>query len=130
MMAAQIAGARDLLNFYGTFYGLAVLGLTAGALKNKKPQLLIPLVPMTIAFAYQYDMAYYGKSERIVREAERILAEERHLLAMPGGAITLASIDAVLESREKERMLREELAKLTPNTTAAGDTAKKGSTLK
>lgn len=53
MMAAQVAGTRDLVRFFGTFFCLATAGLIAGAVKTKNPKLLAPLLPMSFVLAYQ-----------------------------------------------------------------------------
>ncbi len=119
MMAAQIASARDLLNFYLIFYGIAGTGLLVGAAKKGHPAFLAPLVPLTIALAYQYDMAYYTKMDRIVAEAEHILAHERHLLAMPGGPVTVQAVDAVIEARAAARAMATAKGGATTTTATA-----------
>uniref|UniRef100_A0AAZ3P0A9 Plasminogen receptor (KT) n=1 Tax=Oncorhynchus tshawytscha TaxID=74940 RepID=A0AAZ3P0A9_ONCTS len=57
-MAMQIAWSREFLKYYGTFFSLAALGLTIGAIKKKKPVLFAPVVPLSFVLAYQMDMAY------------------------------------------------------------------------
>ena len=98
-MAAQIAGTRDLVNFMGAFGVVAATGLSRAAARTGNPAFLGPLLPFSFVFAYQLDVAYGGKSERIARNAEAVLATERHLLAMPGGALTLTQLDAALAAR-------------------------------
>lgn len=57
----QVAMARDMLYFSGTAIGLMATGLLAGLAKTKDKRLLVPLIPLTAALAYQVDMAYYNK---------------------------------------------------------------------
>ncbi|XP_071119202.1 plasminogen receptor (KT)-like isoform X2 [Haliotis cracherodii] len=65
MMAMQIARARDIFVWFGSFYTLASLGMIAGFSKQRKPTVLIPALPLTFLLAYQYDMAYGNKMERM-----------------------------------------------------------------
>ncbi|KAJ8251984.1 hypothetical protein COCON_G00212960, partial [Conger conger] len=64
-MAMQIAWSREFLNYYGAFFGLATLGLTAGALKRRRPGLFIPVVPLSFILAYQIDLAYGTLMQRV-----------------------------------------------------------------
>ncbi|XP_042250216.1 plasminogen receptor (KT) isoform X3 [Thunnus maccoyii] len=57
-MAMQIAWSREFLKYFGTFFTMATVGLTVGAIKRKKPVLLAPIVPLGFIFAYQMDSAY------------------------------------------------------------------------
>ena len=99
MVATQIAIARDMFRFYGSFYAVALVGLGAASLLRRNPAIAIPLVPLGFACAYQYDMAYGGKMDRIVVEADAILRSEAHLLAMPGGPLTVAGLDSAAAAR-------------------------------
>jgi uncharacterized iron-regulated protein len=99
VVATQLAFARDQFMFYGTFWALAVVGLPIIALKRKSVGFVMPLVPLTFVAAYQADMAYGGKMERVIAEADRILANEAELLALPGGPLTLDELDASARRR-------------------------------
>ncbi|MBW05132.1 Plasminogen receptor (KT), partial [Eschrichtius robustus] len=57
-MAMQIAWSREFLKYFGTFFGIAAVSLTAGAIKKKKPAFLFPIVPLGFVLTYQYDMGY------------------------------------------------------------------------
>ncbi|KAG9335828.1 hypothetical protein JZ751_003660 [Albula glossodonta] len=92
-MAMQIAWSREFLKYYGTFFGLATLGLTAGALRRKRPGLFAPVVPLSFILAYQLDLAYGTLMQRIKGEAEEIMAVERDLLELPNGTPTFESIE-------------------------------------
>ena len=98
-MAAQVAGSRDLVNFMGAFGVVAAAGLSRAAARTGNPAFLGPLVPFSFVLAYQADFAYGDKVGRITRHAEDVLSKERHLLTLPGGALTLAQLDATLAAR-------------------------------
>ncbi|NXS56018.1 PLRKT protein, partial [Brachypteracias leptosomus] len=59
------AWTREFLKYLGMFFGLAAVGLTAGAIKKKQPGILLPIVPLIFVFAYQYDMGYGTLLQRI-----------------------------------------------------------------
>ncbi|NWI18738.1 PLRKT protein, partial [Crypturellus soui] len=63
--AMQIAWTREFLKYFGAFFGLATVGLTAGAIKKKNPAVLLPVVPLSFIFAYQYDMGYGTMLQRM-----------------------------------------------------------------
>lgn len=105
-MAMQIAGARDLFMWFGSFYAVALVGMIGGAVKTGKRGPLVPLLPLTFILGYQYDMAYYTKIERMRAEADRIMDEETGLLALPHGVPTMQSIEqARLKQKDSERLL-------------------------
>ncbi|KAJ8402942.1 hypothetical protein AAFF_G00362560 [Aldrovandia affinis] len=92
-MAMQIAWSREFLNYYGAFFSLATLGITAGALRRKRPGLFVPLVPLSFILAYQIDLAYGSLMHRIKGEAEDIMVAEHDRLALPHGTPTFESIE-------------------------------------
>ncbi|XP_032722392.1 prorelaxin isoform X2 [Lontra canadensis] len=57
-MALQIAWSREFLKYFGTFFGIAAISLTAGAIRRKKPAFLFPIIPLGFVFTYQYDLGY------------------------------------------------------------------------
>ncbi|KAE8632953.1 hypothetical protein XENTR_v10001725 [Xenopus tropicalis] len=101
-MAMQIAWSREFLKYYGSFFSLAVIGLTVGAVKNKKPALFTPVIPLTFVFAYQFDMGYGTLVTRMKGEAENILEKEHILLEMPQGLPTFEGIE---KTRKAHRSL-------------------------
>ncbi|XP_008288355.1 plasminogen receptor (KT) [Stegastes partitus] len=98
-MAMQIAWSREFLKYYGTFFTVAAVGLTAGAIKRKKPALLAPIVPLSFVVVYQMDSAYGTLIYRMRGEAENILASERDRLDMPEGIPTFDSIEKARRAR-------------------------------
>ncbi|XP_009473295.1 PREDICTED: plasminogen receptor (KT) [Nipponia nippon] len=99
--AMQIAWTREFLKYFGTFFGLAAVGLTAGAIKKKNPGVLLPIVPLSFIFAYQYDMGYGTLLQRIKGEAENILDTESTLLELPKGPLTYEDLEKIRRSQSK-----------------------------
>ncbi|XP_046405237.1 plasminogen receptor (KT) [Ischnura elegans] len=105
LMSMQIARARELLYWLGSFYVLAALGMVAGYRRGRKPGVLAPLLPLTFIVGYQADMAYGNKLHRIRGEAENIIQFETDLLELPCGLPTASSIDqARLKEEEKKKL--------------------------
>ncbi|XP_077331165.1 plasminogen receptor (KT) [Lithobates pipiens] len=100
-MAMQIAWSREFLKYYGTFLGLAALGLTTGAIKRKKPALFVPLIPLGLVGAYQYDMAYGTLIQRMKGSAENIIENESNLLELPQGLPTFELIEKARKAQRK-----------------------------
>lgn len=96
--AMQIAWSREFLKYFGTFFGLATLGLTAGALRRKRPGMFVPLVPLSFILVYQIDMAYGTLMRRMKAEAEDIMVSEHDRLELPHGAPTFESIEKARRS--------------------------------
>uniref|UniRef100_A0A8D0FPF1 Plasminogen receptor with a C-terminal lysine n=1 Tax=Strix occidentalis caurina TaxID=311401 RepID=A0A8D0FPF1_STROC len=99
--AMQIAWTREFLKYFGTFFGLAAVGLTAGAIKKKNPGVLLPIVPLSFIFAYQYDMGYGTLLQRIKGEAENILDTHSMLLELPKGPLTYEDLEKIRKSQSK-----------------------------
>lgn len=104
-MAMQIAWSREFLKYFGTFFTLASLGLTAGAIKRQKPVMVAPLIPLSFVLAYQMDCGYGTLLQRMRGEAESIMDSERQRLEMPHGMPTFESV-------EKERRAQSSLGSL------------------
>lgn len=92
-MAMQIAWSREFLKYFGTFFSVASLGLTVGAIKRRKPGLIAPVIPLGFIFAYQLDMAYGTLIYRMREEAESVMASESNRLDLPLGTPTFESIE-------------------------------------
>lgn len=100
-MAMQIAWSREFIKYYGTFFSLAAIGLTAGAVKSKKPALFMPIIPLGFVFAYQWDMGYGTLINRMKGEAEHIIEKENNLLALPNDLPTFESIEKARKAQRK-----------------------------
>ncbi|XP_047228315.1 plasminogen receptor (KT) [Girardinichthys multiradiatus] len=92
-MAMQIAWSREFLKYFGSFFAVATLGLTAGAIKSRKVGMMAPIVPLSIILAYQMDNAYGTLIYRMRGEAENIMASEHDRLDLPLGMPTFESIE-------------------------------------
>ncbi|XP_029940313.1 plasminogen receptor (KT) [Salarias fasciatus] len=92
-MAMQIAWSREFLKYFGTFYALAAVGLTVGAIKKKRPALFAPIIPLSFIMVYQMDSGYGTLIHRMRGEAENILKKESDRLDMPLGIPTFDSIE-------------------------------------
>ncbi|XP_068946879.1 plasminogen receptor (KT) [Petaurus breviceps papuanus] len=100
-MAMQIAGTREFLKYFGAFFGIAAIGLTAGAIKKKQPALFLPVVPLSFVLAYQYDMGYGTLLQRMKGEAENILDTENDKLKLPRGMITFETVEKTRKAQSK-----------------------------
>lgn len=78
-MAVNIARARDNLFVFGSAWGTLVTGaVTAHAIGRPVPHLVgVPVVIGGIALANLGDMAYGNKLQRVTKEAEYIMENER-----------------------------------------------------
>ncbi|XP_025895494.1 plasminogen receptor (KT) [Nothoprocta perdicaria] len=99
--AMQIAWTREFLKYFGTFFGLAAVGLTTGAIKKNNPVVLLPIVPLSFIFAYQYDMGYGTMLQRIKGEAENILETQSALLELPKGQLTYEDLEKIRRAQSK-----------------------------
>lgn len=82
-LAMQIALGRERLWYFQSFLALAALGLTALAFKKRDVRAIFPLVPMTFAYAFQYDMLYGDMMERAQRCADELIIESPLKFALP-----------------------------------------------
>ena len=76
MMAVNMARTRDMLMYFGVFTGALTLFATAALIKKRNPAGFIPVFPLCFICAYQYDLAYGNKLNRVQAEAGRILDQE------------------------------------------------------
>lgn len=106
-MAMQIAWSREFIKYFGTFYALATLGLTAGAIKRKTPALMAPIIPLGFVFAFQMDSAYGTLLYRMRGEAESIMTSEHDRLDLPHGTPTFESIEKARRAKSSLSSLLE-----------------------
>ncbi|XP_013789797.2 plasminogen receptor (KT)-like, partial [Limulus polyphemus] len=106
MMAMQIARARELFYWFGSFYLISCAGMLLGFKKTRKPLTLVPFLPLTFIVGYQADMAYGTKLHRIKGEAENILQHESHLVSLPLGIPGLTAIEGARLHHSKEESLQ------------------------
>mmetsp|Transcript_10639 Transcript_10639/g.25450 ORF Transcript_10639/g.25450 Transcript_10639/m.25450 type:complete len:122 (+) Transcript_10639:338-703(+) len=99
-MAMNIARARDMVKWYGGFYSVAFVGLVSRASATKNKAWAMPLVPLSFVLAYQLDMAYYTKLDRVRAEAEHILHNQYQLVQLPAGPLKPAHVEAVMAGKK------------------------------
>ncbi|XP_076849131.1 plasminogen receptor (KT) [Brachyhypopomus gauderio] len=107
-MAMQVAWSREFLKYFGAFFCLTTVGLTAGAVKRRKPALFTPVVPLSFILAYQLDMAYGTMVYRVRGEAESIMEAEVDRLTLPHGTPTFEGIERARRSKAHLPPLAEE----------------------
>lgn len=93
MAATQIAMARERMTWLGSFYVLACVAMIKGYRSGSRAA-AAPFLPLTFLVAYQADLAYGTKLNRVKSEAESILMYERDIIEIPSGLPTLSSLDA------------------------------------
>ena len=57
--------------------------LIIGAIKDKNPKLLIPLIPFGFAYAFQYDMCYGTLMERAISETDKLVVDQPMKFILP-----------------------------------------------
>lgn len=99
MMAAQIAKAREMFLWLGSFYCLATVAMIGGYRKTGSRAALAPFLPLSFLVGYQADLAYGTKINRITAEAENILTFEHDLVDSPMGMPSVASLDMARQAQ-------------------------------
>lgn len=82
-MAMQIALGRERLWYFQSFLALAAVGLTALAIRKRDVRAVFPLVPMSFAYAFQYDMLYGDMMERAQLCADGLIVDSPLKFALP-----------------------------------------------
>eukprot|EP00470_Lotharella_oceanica_P002142 CAMPEP_0170170126 /NCGR_PEP_ID=MMETSP0040_2-20121228/3081_1 /TAXON_ID=641309 /ORGANISM="Lotharella oceanica, Strain CCMP622" /LENGTH=165 /DNA_ID=CAMNT_0010409303 /DNA_START=20 /DNA_END=517 /DNA_ORIENTATION=- len=88
-MSINIARARDSLQWYGGLYATFITGVSLAKISGK-PVPAIAAVPAVIGgfmLTNMYDMAYGTKLQRIVKEAEYMIENERGRFPPPKQAM-------------------------------------------
>eukprot|EP01135_Chromosphaera_perkinsii_P012011 Nk52_evm19s2568 gene=Nk52_evmTU19s2568 len=82
-MAIELARAKDHLEWTKYFsYSVLIFCATAFA-KTKRVMILTPLLPLSFANAYQYDLVYGDKLDRVRRDAEMFIREQPERFLLP-----------------------------------------------
>eukprot|EP00806_Schmidingerella_arcuata_P006395 Macronucleus_6823.p1 GENE.Macronucleus_6823~~Macronucleus_6823.p1 ORF type:complete len:147 (+),score=30.02 Macronucleus_6823:1-441(+) len=83
MLAMQREMALERFSYYCCLVGLAFSGLPVVAFLLRKPQMVIPLLPMSFTFMFQYDLLYGNMMVRAQKEAARSIREEPERFFLP-----------------------------------------------
>eukprot|EP01118_Nematostelium_gracile_P003193 TRINITY_DN13633_c0_g1_i1.p1 TRINITY_DN13633_c0_g1~~TRINITY_DN13633_c0_g1_i1.p1 ORF type:complete len:133 (+),score=33.66 TRINITY_DN13633_c0_g1_i1:24-422(+) len=79
MVVQNMALTRERLNWMGGFGILATLAALGHSIKTKHASpLTVPLVPYWTIIGYQWDFAYGDKVNRIKKEVDQIMKDERY----------------------------------------------------
>ena len=84
-MAMQTAIGRERFKYITAFCGLVATVLPIAAFKTHNPALVGPLVPISILWAFQYDMLYGNLMLRAQVEASRTIKDEPERFFLPTG---------------------------------------------
>jgi hypothetical protein len=82
-MATQIAMGRERFWYYSNFTYVLTFCLVIGAIKEKNPRLLAPLLPIAFGYAFQYDMLYGDMMERAIAHSDTLLVEHPLKFVLP-----------------------------------------------
>jgi hypothetical protein len=84
-MSVNIAKARDTLQIFGSAYGVGVMGMAGAKLAGKvvPPTAMVPIVIGGVVLGNVADMAYGNKLQRVTKEAEYLMENERHRFVPP-----------------------------------------------
>ena len=84
-MAMQSAIGKERFKYISLFVGTVYLLAPIGAAKTHNPLILIPMVPLGVLWAFQYDMYYGNMQIRVQQEAARMIKEEPERFFLPEG---------------------------------------------
>ena len=84
-MSIEMSKARDSLLIFGSVYSTLVSGITVAKLAGKPvpAAAAIPFVVGGVMLGNMWDFAYGTKLQRVVAEAEYIMANEKHRFLPP-----------------------------------------------
>uniref|UniRef100_A0A8C4XSK8 Plasminogen receptor with a C-terminal lysine n=1 Tax=Falco tinnunculus TaxID=100819 RepID=A0A8C4XSK8_FALTI len=102
--AMQIAWTQEFLKYFGMVFASTnslLSGVFYIAIKKKNPGVLLPIVPLSFVFAYQYDMGCGTLLQRIKGEAENILDTQSTLLELLKGSLTYEVLEKISNSQSK-----------------------------
>jgi hypothetical protein len=96
-MAVGRARAKDMLYFYGAFATIAFPVLITRARATGNPLFMAPVMIISFVAAYQADMAYGNKLERIRNDAEQMLQTSPEIFNLPAASgLTVSAIDSAI----------------------------------
>ena len=104
-LAMQMASKKEGFKYYTIFVGTLFTVLPIAAFKTHNPKLLVPLVPMSFGWTFQFDMYYGNLLLRARKEASRMIKEEpeRFFLPQGNGMIDQTSYNKIIGIPENYR---------------------------
>ena len=84
-ISLKMAQGKERFWYYSLFVGSLALILPLAAIKQKDPKFIAGLVPMSLMWAFQYDMFYGNLNIRAQREADRLIQNEPERFFLPKG---------------------------------------------
>jgi hypothetical protein len=82
-LATQVAMARERFRYYSVFYWSVLPLAILGAIKQKNPALIVPLIPISCVYAFQYDMCYGDLMERVQAGADNLIVTNPRKFYLP-----------------------------------------------
>ena len=97
-MAMMTAIGKEQLKYYSTFVALLYFVLPVVAYKHRAPVAIVPLVPLSILWCWQYDQVHGNLTIRAQREAARMFNEEpeRFFLPTNSGIVDQAKYNSIV----------------------------------
>lgn len=82
-------------------------GCLAGAILRKNPQLGAPIVPLSFAYAFQYDMLYGNMFERAQVVADDLLVQDPNKFLLPAhsGIVTPAEYNKIIGIKDGKKVI-------------------------
>lgn len=89
---------RQTFKYYSGFYYTVAFLCTVGAIKTKNPKLIIPLIPLSFVYAFQYDMCYGDMMERAIKEADALIVDNPYKFYLPdhSGIVSIPEYERIL----------------------------------
>lgn len=85
---------------------MAGVGLTLVAILKRDARPMIPLVPISFAYAFQYDMFYGDMLERAQQEADKLLVEHPMKFVLPAhsGIVSIEDYYRIIGIKDGKRI--------------------------
>ena len=86
---------------------MALIGLVAATIKKKDVRTLFPLVPLSFAYAFQYDMFYGSMMERAQIEADSLIVNDPLKIALPvhSGIVSREEYNQIMRIKDGKKVI-------------------------
>lgn len=104
-LAVQIAMSRQTFKYFSGFYYTVATICTLAFIKTKNPKVLIPLIPFSFVYAFQYDMCYGNMMERAMKQADTLIVENPYKFYLPdhSGIVSIAEYEKILRLKPRPK---------------------------